>query len=430
MNIKEAQKFIEAVDLVNKSPLITGLHGIGKSEVIRQYAEDNGLHCETLILSLMDTGDLLGLPRTAEVGGQLTTVWAAPAWFNRIVNAAFPPIVAMADLSFKDESFYSYVVDRVEGKHVDRAQLNDLYCTYTGVTNDRLYITTQNIVSYAKAKRSVLFLDEFNRAPIDVLNASLQLVLDKRLSDHLLPSVNGKPTFVIAAINPSDADYTVNSFDPALLDRFIHGTVEANAKAWLDDYARPKNLAQVVRDFIAEHPDRLHWTPADGGIGATPRSWTSLASIIDRIDVIAPEVHFQVMKGCIGHELASQFLSYYNNYSKVVKVEDVEKLVTTKAKRTTNVETLGEHVNKLIATQEAMQKTELAENLFSKYITAPTANDALVLLSFLYGLDLEILNAFLKNKKESDLDNYLKLAEFDNVLNKKGLFKRITTKIA
>lgn len=77
-----------------------------------------------------------------------------------------------------------------------------------------------------------------------------------------------------------------------------------------------------------------------------------------------------------------------------------------------------------------MQKTELAENLFSKYITAPTANDALVLLSFLYGLDLEILNAFLKNKKESDLDNYLKLAEFDNVLNKKGLFKRITTKIA
>ena len=431
MNIKETQQFIKAIDLANKSPLLEGVHGIGKSQIIAQYAIDNDMHCETLILSLMDTGDLIGLPRTTEVGGALSTVWAAPQWYNNIVNAAMPTEVAIDDLVFADSKFQSFVTSRVKGRTIDRGELNDAYCRYVGVTNDRLHIINQSLVSYTKARRSVLFLDEFNRAPVDILNASLQLVLDKRLHSHILPVINGKPTFVIAAINPSDGDYTVNSFDPALLDRFVHGKVEPDCKAWLNDYARPRDLSPVVRDFLAEHPDRIHWTPADGSIGATPRSWSALADIMAVIDQIAPEVHFQVMKGCIGHELASQFLSFYNNYAKVVKLEDIEKLVATKLKRTPTltINKLGEHVNKLISNQEAMQKTELAENFYAKYISSPTATDAIPMFAYLYGLDLEILNAFLKNKKDTDATNYMKLAQFDDVLNKKGLFKRITTKI-
>lgn len=430
MNIQEAKSFVAAGDLTNSSPLIQGLHGIGKSEIIRQYAEEQGLHAETLILSLMDVGDLIGLPRTVEIGGTLTTSWAAPDWYNRVVNAAFPTTVNFEDLSFSSESLQTFVTSKVEtSAPVDRATLNALYCEYNGIPNDRLHLITQSDICYAHAKRSVVFLDEFNRAPVDILNASLQLVLDKRLHSHVLPVVNGKPTFVVAAINPADQDYTVNTFDPALLDRFIHGTVEADATAWLEGYARPKNLAPVVRDFITEHPDRLHFTPADNGIGATPRSWTKLAKIMDVIDSIPAEVQFQVFKGCIGQELASQFLSFWNNYSKVVKVEDIEKLVKTKLKRTKDVEKLGEHVNKLIDNQEAMQKTELAENLFSKYIKEDKAKDAMPLMAYLYGVELEILNSFLKKKKEGDAEEYKKLAEFDNDLNQKGLFKKILTKV-
>lgn len=312
---------------------------------------------------------------------------------------------------------------------ITREQLNSLYHEFYGLVNDSLKLHIQDKVSYKKAKRSILLIDEMNRAHTDVLNASLQLVLDRRLNDHRLPIVNGKPTLVAAAINPADADYTVNTFDPALLDRFVVGTLDADTATWLDDFARPNDLAPVVRDFLAEHPDRIHYTPADNGVGATPRSWTALARVMANIDCVAPEVQFQVMKGCIGHELASQFLSYYNNYAKVVKVEDIEKLIATKSKRTTDVEKLGDHVNKLIENQEAMQKTELAENMFAKYISAKDANAALPLIAFLYGLDLEILNGFLKNKKESDEANYKRLADFDGTLNNKGLFRRVTTRI-
>ena len=428
MTTRELVPFIAAVDMADLAPLISSKHGIGKSSVVQQYAAANNLHCEVLILSLMDTGDLCGLPRTAEVGGQLSTVWAAPAWFNRIINAAWPTQLSVDALSFVDSEFRSHVVSR-HSDIISRDTLNQLYCDFYHADHSSLHLHVQSQVSYKHSQRSILFIDEMNRAATDTLNASLQLVLDRRLNDHRLPIVNNKPTLVAAAINPADADYTVNTFDPALLDRFVMCTLEADTKTWLDDFARPNDLAPVVRDFLAEHPDRIHWTPADNGVGATPRSWTALARVMANIDRVAPEVQFQVMKGCIGHELASQFLSYYNNYAKVVKVEDVEKLIATKSKRTTDVEKLGEHVNKLIENQEAMQKTELAENMFAKYIGAKDANAALPLIAFLYGLDLEILNGFLKNKKEADEPNYKRLAEFDGTLNNKGLFRRVTTRI-
>lgn len=431
MTINETANFLQICDLSNKSPLIEGLHGTGKSEIIRQYAAEHNLHCETLILSLMDVGDLIGLPRTIEVGGTLTTAWASPDWFQRVVNAAFPPVVNSDDLVWNDPAFKSFAVPRLSST-VDRTVLNAIYCEYVGQANDSLYIHTQSLVSYAKAKRSIVFLDEFNRAPVDILNASLQLVLDKRLHSHMLPVVGGKPTFVVAAINPADANYTVNTFDPALLDRFISTKVEADAKAWLDNYARPKGIAPVIRDFIAEHPNRIHFMPADGGVGATPRSWAALSDLISNFDKVPVEVHFQAIKGCIGTEVGSQFYSYFNNYTNVVKLEDIEKAITSRIKKDkdSSVESLGEVVSKMIDKQEALQKQELAENFYQKYITSKSAKAATPMLAYLYGLDLEILNGFLKTKRNDDVQNYLKLAEFDNELNQKGLFKRVTTKLA
>ena len=428
MTIKETRLFIEACDIADKVPLISGKHGLGKSDIVRQYSKDASLHNETLILSLMDTGDLLGIPRTTEVGGQLATVWAAPSWFNRIIEAAWPTKITTDDLEFKDENFKKIALKQLKTT-TTREELNTIYAFYINDTSGSLLLHTQNLVTYKHSKRSVLFLDELNRAPVDILNASLQLILDKRLNDHVLPIVNGKPTLIVAAVNPDGEDYTVNSFDPALLDRFITGTVEPDAKAWLEDFARPKDISQVVRDFIAEHPDRIHYTPADSTTGATPRSWTSLATIVDKLDKIPNEIHFQLFKGCVGTEIASQFLAYYNNYSKVVKIEDLEALIDKKSKRSKNPETIAKHVHKLIAKQEAIQKTELANAFFDKYISKEEHKDMLPLLSYLYALDLEILNGFLKSKKESDTTNYMTLAAADGTLNNKGLFKKITTKI-
>jgi hypothetical protein len=429
MNINEIQQFIGAADICDQAPLIEGVHGLGKSDTVRQYAKDNNMHCEVLILSLMDTGDLCGLPRTAEVGGQTSTVWSAPDWYSRIVDAAWATVLPINELKFADKEFEEAVLSR-HSSSVSREDLNNLYCTYYNEMNDGLKLHIQDKVTWAKAKRSVLFLDEFNRAPMDILNASLQLILDKRLHSHVLPVINGKPTFTIAAINPSDSgDYTTNSMDPALMDRFIHGTIEPDTKAWIK-WARPNQLAPVVIDFLAEHPDRLHYTAKDAKSSATPRSWASLAKTMANIDQIPEEIQFQVMKGLVGQELASQFLAYYNNYAKTVKMEDIEALIAKKAKRTTDISKIAKDVKALIKDQEAIQKSELAEQFYQKYTKFDDAQDALPLVAFLSGLELETLNGFLKSKKSDDFENYMKLAKFDGVLNSKKLFTSITTKIA
>lgn len=113
MTINETANFLQICDLSNKSPLIEGLHGLGKSEIIRQYAAEHNLHCETLILSLMDPSDLLGMPRTTDIGGQLSTLWAAPIWYQRIVDAAWPPEVNLDDLVFNDADFKAYVLSKM-----------------------------------------------------------------------------------------------------------------------------------------------------------------------------------------------------------------------------------------------------------------------------------------------------------------------------
>lgn len=109
MTTRDLVPFIAAVDMADLAPLISSKHGIGKSSVVQQYAAANNLHCEVLILSLMDTGDLCGLPRTVEIGGQLSTTWSAPVWFNRIINAAWPEKFKYADLEFTDPEFKKFV---------------------------------------------------------------------------------------------------------------------------------------------------------------------------------------------------------------------------------------------------------------------------------------------------------------------------------
>lgn len=109
MNTQELKKFIAACDIAGHAPLIDGVHGIGKSETIKQYAKENDMHCEILMLSLLDTADLCGIPRSAEIGGLHSTIWSAPIWVNRIIDAAWPLNLDVDALQFNDPEFEKFV---------------------------------------------------------------------------------------------------------------------------------------------------------------------------------------------------------------------------------------------------------------------------------------------------------------------------------
>ena len=113
MKINELKNFIAFADACGHVPLIRALHGIGKSASCVQYAVENNLHYEPLILSLMDTGDLCGLPFTLMVDDLPSTSWAAPTWYTRIVDKAWPTEFNFEDLKFTDTQFENFVKNKL-----------------------------------------------------------------------------------------------------------------------------------------------------------------------------------------------------------------------------------------------------------------------------------------------------------------------------
>lgn len=360
MDINTAKDIIRAAALADDTVIMEGVHGIGKSDIAKQIQNEDGYHLETLFLSHQETGDLIGIPHIIVQDGVSLTTWSVPIWLQRMNDAA------------------------------------------------------------AQGKKCMLFLDELNRAPIDVRQTALQLVLERQIHEHTLPVVNGCRTMIIAAINPVDS-YQVDELDPALLDRFLHVNIEPDAKAWLT-WARKSKVNGVVCDFISEYPDRIHYVPKDGGIGATPRSWTKLGAYMDNVHKIPEEILFQVMKGKIGSELGSQFFTFFKNYVDVVKIEDIVNLVNAHKDEVLTIEEIGDKIHTLMIKTEAIQKNDMALQMADKFMDE---EDILPFLVYLYSLEVEICVAFLKGYRKDEPIKYKKLARVDSELNNKELFKRV-----
>ena len=104
---------------------------------------------------------------------------------------------------------------------------------------------------------SVLFLDEFNRAPKSVRTNLLQLVNDHRVPDPRAEDNDRELKnflFTIASVNPATIGYDTDNFDRAELNRFKRIGLEASnreVKAYL-----MKKIAKDIEEVKAsENPD-------------------------------------------------------------------------------------------------------------------------------------------------------------------------------
>lgn len=373
MNIKEVKNILKYVAEVNDALLIRGEAGIGKSQVVKQFADENNYHFEDLRLGNQEIGDLIGIPVTYED----KTVWTKPIWLDRMLNTE---------------------------------------------------------------KRCLLFLDELNRAQVDVKNAALQLVLDKAIHQHILP----KNTLIVAAINPADSDgnYQVDDLDTALLDRFLLIDAEADVKDWIE-YGKEKGLSKVVLDFIAKNPKFLY--NKDNEKYATPRSWEMVSKYVMNFKNIPSELQINILTGKLGASTAAKFKIFYDNFKNQVSVDDVLKVVNDKDfKATTN------DVKKLIDKLENIEKIELFNNIFerafknidtSKFNTH--SEDALkklldekidiktqnAMIAYLYALEFENLATVVYDIKPKGINYLATIRILDTKLTgKPSLFEKLISK--
>jgi hypothetical protein len=369
MIIGKVKPILKAAMLADDSVLLEGPHGIGKSEIVKQYCEENDYFYTALFLSHQEVGDLIGIPVTEIINNESVTLWSKPIWLQRMERAA------------------------------------------------------------SEGKRCILLMDELNRAQTDVLNSALQLVLERQIHEHKLPIVDGYRTQIIACTNPADGDidYQVQSLDLALVNRFLKIEVEVDNEGWLK-WARENKVNKIIRDFIMENESKLYFIPEDSDVGATPRSWTKLAKFVDLMEKgeIPEDLYINIIRGKIGAGLASQFYTFYMTYSKNISTKDIISFIKKSYKQTNNIIETGDDLKEYLSDIENIQKLEHTNTIFGKYKNQiaddnTIMTDILPIYGILYSLEIETLTSFLKDKKANEKQLFYSLMKKDidkNLANK------------
>jgi hypothetical protein len=173
----------------------------------------------------------------------------------------------------------------------------------------------------------VLFLDEVDRATLEVRQGIFELCDSRKLAGHVLHP----ETLIFAAVNggvhAGAASYQVGEMDPAELDRYTVFDVEPSVQDWLswaNDTCDP-----MVVDFIRNNTEHLEHNddPEPNKVYPSRRSWSRFSDTMAAAKMIEagqsnPTV-FALASAYLGFEAAVSFNDFVANYSKVVTISDI-----------------------------------------------------------------------------------------------------------
>lgn len=233
---------------ITKNPImLIGIHGIGKSEMIAEFARLVGKPLVDIRLSQYSAGDFIGMP------------W--PDHENKS-TVFYPP----------------------------------------------------ELLQLVSREPCILFLDELNRAQLDVRQAVFQIADSRRLGSLVLHP----ETVVVAAINPDDLEYLVKPLDPAERDRWMFFDFKPSPDEWLEWAASVQVHPQII-EYIKNNKANLD--PPNSGSDTlekhpSRRSWKRLSDDLKKNPSV--ETIFDLAVGQLGHAVGSRFAAQFKNVQKVI----------------------------------------------------------------------------------------------------------------
>lgn len=265
------------IDRRRARPLcLMGPAGIGKTEVVRQVAQEQGLAFLSYSITHHTRQSAIGLPRLVEkeMGGRT---------------------VSMTEYTMSD------IIAQVYRTMED-----------TGL------------------QEGILFLDEFNCASESLRPILLQLLQDKSFGPHRIPD----GWMLVLAGNPTEYNRSATELDPVTADRVRLLHIAPDYPAW-KEYARKKGLHPVILSYLDCHKDHfyLYRQDNDGTALVTARGWEDLSVMIGYLEELGEQPQLSLVAQYIqSGEVAHSFFSYWILYASLYSSDTINLILARSPK--------------------------------------------------------------------------------------------------
>jgi len=272
MKLLDAYKIVKNSIQNNTPIMLWGPPGIGKSSLIHQISVEMNREVLDLRLAQLEPTDLRGVPMPNRETNRAQ--WYLPAFWPDRTTEETERVVEVTD---------------AKGKVTKKKVKVPVGCCPTGP--------------------GLVFLDEIEKAPVSVKNASLQLVLDRMIGTYKLPD---DWALVCAGNREEDGCFSA-PLGAALSNRMIHLNIEPDVESWAS-WARDNNISDDVIGFLHFKPELLYKQTEDHAF-PSPRSWEMGSKLCGTVKTQREQK--ELLGAAVGRGAASEYVVWANVYKSV-----------------------------------------------------------------------------------------------------------------
>lgn len=272
MKLMQVYDHLKAAVKTNTPVMLWGAPGIGKSSVVHQVANDLSRQVVDLRLAQLEPTDLRGVPMPNREN--MRAEWFLPAFW---------PVRAT-----EDGEREVVTVDSKGKKKVTKVPYKAGECP-TGP--------------------GIVFLDEIEKAPVSVKNASLQLVLDRRIGSYELPD----DWAMICAGNREEDGCFSQPLGTALANRMLHFDVIHDVESWAS-WARDNDVLEDVIGFLHFRSDLLYKQTNEHAF-PSPRSWDMGSRMLKTTS--NQKTQRELLSAAVGSHCAQEFIVWQKLYKNI-----------------------------------------------------------------------------------------------------------------
>lgn len=166
---------------------------------------------------------------------------------------------------------------------------------------------------------NILFLDELSAAPQSVQAVAYQITLDRVIGEHRLPD----NCIVIAAGNRTTDKSVSYAMPKALCNRLLHFSVRSDVSSWVDWAVNNGIDERIIGFISFDNSRLNVSPETSDMAFPTPRSWTFVSKLLNATGAEKTSDIHMLIASAVGIDTALAFEEFCGLYGKLPRVNDI-----------------------------------------------------------------------------------------------------------